>query len=78
MTEKINNEIDNLIIMFKSKKFNSEIYAAGLQALKEKYNFIEEEKFSTLRKMIISYKVNPDKRNILSKAIIEEFNFLTD
>jgi response regulator of citrate/malate metabolism len=75
-----NDKIDDLIRMILSKKFNETIYLRGLEALNTKYfiNSIHRESWKEFKAMIMSYKMDLSKRNLLSSELIKEYSFLTD
>jgi len=75
--EDVNSVIDNFISMIMRKDFDKDIYTSGLEALNRKYDMINNDEWDGLRRMLISYSNNPNKRKLLSKEIIREYEFLS-
>ena len=76
--EDINNNLDNLVLMLRSGKYDRMTYAAGMEALNDKYDMVNNRDFDVLRKQLMLYSNNVSKRKLLKNMIVSEYYYLTD
>jgi hypothetical protein len=72
------DRVDGLMSMLRKKKKDKEVYAAGMEAIRDIYGQdLWEDNFDTFRKLMIVWMTDRNASALLPKEILDEYEFVT-